>query len=51
MQVEKQAMPRWFLLRVLSFLDGDVDAIWALVEAIEYENAFDDDAVCYFLIE
>ena len=45
------AMPAWLLIAVLRFLDGDIDASWNLIQAIGYENALEDDAVAYFLIE
>ena len=44
-------MPRWLLLTILPFLDGDVDAVWNLLGAIGHENILNDDAVCYFVIE
>ena len=42
--------PRWFLLSLLRFLDGDMDACWALVYATGYDWD-SDDAVVWFLIE
>ena len=44
-------MPRWLLLTVLPFLDGDIEASWNLVLAVGYDDALDDNAIAYFLIQ
>ena len=51
-QAMQCAIPRWFLLALLSFLDQDVKSGWALVEAVwRKEDALADAAVEYHLIE
>ena len=45
-------MPRWLLLSILPFLDGDMESVWNLAEAVGSIEAFlDDDAIAWFLIE
>ena len=45
-------MPRWLLLSILPFLDGDMESVWNLAEAVGSVEAFlDDDAIAWFLIE
>ena len=44
-------MPRWLLLSILPFLDGDVPTASNLIDAVGFENPYNDDAIVWFLIE
>ena len=48
------AMPRWLLLTLLSFIDGDMETTWSLLEAVGWDIGSalsEDDATAYFLIQ
>ena len=50
-RVVSSIMPRWLLISILRFLDDDTQTAWHLIEAVEYSDPLNDDAIAFFLIE